>query len=262
MEETKKVFSQKAISIATYIGGPVAAGYLLQKNYQTFNEPEKGKKAFFIGAVSTIFIFVGIFLLPEQIVDMIPNVLIPAIYTGIVYWIVEKEQGGLLTAHKETEGKFHSGWKAAGIGGIFMMILIVFIVGFAFIAGDFSKPDFDPKTYDNGIVNFLENEEKSMAVFDVVETADSQYLVLEFKKNIVLWKENKDIIKELNLIENLPDELLKQNIMLLKYSELRIQHCEIMLKALIEDTDKYIPEIQKIGLKIDTLLQELEKLNS
>jgi len=32
MEEPKKLFSQRAIAIATYFGGPAAAGYLIKKN--------------------------------------------------------------------------------------------------------------------------------------------------------------------------------------------------------------------------------------
>ncbi len=258
MEETKKLFSQKAIAIATYFGGPAAAGYLLKKNYESHNQEDNGKKAFIIGIISTLLIFAGIFSIPEHIIDKIPNAVIPAIYTGIIYLIVEKIQGQWLKEHKESGGEFYSGWKATGIGAIFMVILLALIMGTAFIAGDLSKPDFDTVTYDKEVAKFVENENTSLAVFNVINTAEPQYLIKEFSKGIVLWKENKEIINGLNSIDNLPPELLEQNKKLLKYCDLRIQHNEIIVKAISEDTDKYVSEIDRIGMEINNILEELK----
>ncbi len=256
--EEKKLFSQKAIAIATYLGGPAAAGYLVKKNYESYNQEDNGKKAFTIGIISTLLIFAGIFSIPEHIIDKIPNALIPAIYTGIIYLIVEKIQGKWLKEHKESGGEFYSGWKAAGIGAIFIVILFVLIMGIAFIAGDLSKPGFDTATYDKEVAKFVKNENISLAVFNVVNTAEPEYLIKEFSKGVVLWKENKEIINRLNSIENLPIELLEQNKKLLKYCDLRIQQNEIILKAIAEDTDKYATEIEKIGLEINKILEELK----
>lgn len=257
MEETKKLFSQKAIAIATYFGGPAAAGYLVKKNYESYNQEDNGKKAFLIGIISTLLIFAGIFSIPEHIIDKIPNVIIPAIYTGIIYLIVEKIQGKWLKEHKDSGGEFYSGWKATGIGAIFMVILLALIMGTAFIAGDLSQPDFDTVTYDKEVARFVENENTSLAVFNVINTAEPQYLIKEFSKGTVLWKENKEIINGLNSIENLPAELLEQNKKLLEYCDLRIQHNEIIVKAISEDTDKYVSEIDRIGMEINNILEEL-----
>jgi hypothetical protein len=260
MSETKKLFSQKAITIATYFGGPAAAGYLVKKNYEAYDQPEKGKKAFIIGIVSTVLIFWGIFSIPEHIIDKIPNFLIPAIYTGIIYLIVEKIQGQWIKEHKESGGEFYSGWKATGIGAIFMVILLAVIAGTAFLAGDLSTPDFDATAYDNELVKFVENENQSLAVFNMIDSAEPEYLIKEFRNGIVLWKENKEIVNRLNTIENLPTELLEQNIILLSYCELRIKHNEIILKAISEDTDKYVSEIERIGIEINKVLKELEEI--
>lgn len=258
MEVTKKLFSQKAITIATYFGGPAAAGYLVKKNYESYDQENKGKKAFIIGIISTLLIFAGIFSIPEHIIDKIPNAVIPAIYTGIIYLIVEKIQGQWLKEHKESGGEFYSGWKATGIGAIFMVILLVLIMGTAFIAGDLSQPDFDTVAYDKEVARFVENENTSIAVFNVINTSEPQYLIKEFSKGIVLWKENKEIIKGLISIENLPTELIEQNKKLLEYCDLRIQHNEIIVKAISEDTDKYVSEIDRIGMEINNILEELK----
>lgn len=259
MEETKKLFSQRAIAIATYFGGPAAAGYLVKKNYESYDQSDKGKKAFIIGIISTLLIFAGIFSIPEHIIDKIPNAVIPAIYTGIIYLIVEKIQGQRLKEHKESGGEFYSGWKATGIGAIFMVILLAMIAGTAFIAGDLSKPDFDATTYDKEVAKFVENENKSLAVYNVINSAEPQYLIKEFNNGIVLWKENKEIVNKLNAIENLPAELLEQNKKLLSYCDLKIQHNGIIVKAISEDTDKYVSEIDRIGIEINKVLKELEE---
>jgi uncharacterized membrane protein AbrB (regulator of aidB expression) len=92
MDESKKFYSQKAISIATFFGGPLAAGYLIKKNYQAMNQPDLANKATIIGIISTIILFAGIFSIPEHIIDKIPNALFPLIYTLIISLILEKSR--------------------------------------------------------------------------------------------------------------------------------------------------------------------------
>ncbi|WP_066630368.1 hypothetical protein [Labilibacter marinus] len=257
MEETKKLYSQTSIAIATYFGGPAAAGYLVKKNYESFSQEDSGKKAFLIGIFSTLLIFAGLFSLPEHIVDKVPNVVIPAIYTGIIYLIVERLQGQWLKEHKESEGKFQSGWKAAGIGVIFMVIVFAVIMLVAFISGDLSNQDFDAKVYDAGIEEFSKNENQSLKVFSIVDNEEPQTLIKELNKGIVLWEENRTIITNLNTIENLPVELLEQNKILLNYCELRIEHYDLIVRALTEETDKYAVEIEKLGVEINQIIDNL-----
>jgi hypothetical protein len=145
MEDTKKLYSQKAIGIATFFGGPLAAGYLVKKNYQSLGLESHGKKAFIIGIVSTLLLFAGVFSIPEHILDKIPNALIPAIYTGIIYLIVERLQGQDLKEPLENGRAFQSAWKAVGVGAISMLILLIFIATTAFIAADLSKTTSVPK---------------------------------------------------------------------------------------------------------------------
>jgi len=164
MEENKKLYSQKAIGIATFFGGPMAAGYLVKKNYQSLGQESHAKKAFLIGIVSTLLLFAGIFSIPESIIDKIPNAIIPAIYTGIIYLIVEKLQGQNLKEHLEYGRVFYSAWRAAGIGAISMMILLLSIVTTAFIASDLSKtePNSDIATTDIEFDSFFDNKEAAV----------------------------------------------------------------------------------------------------
>ena len=260
MENEKKFYSQKGISIATYFGGPLAAGYLVKKNYEALGQIENGKKALIIGIISTILLFASIFAIPEPIIDKIPRALIPLIYTGLIYLIVEKIHGEIFRLHKEADGKFHSNWKATGIGAIAMLIILLVIAFVAFIAGDFSNKNsgFDSAAYDKEIQRFVNNENKSLSVFNKFETQPQDYILKELKSGVVLWKENKNIISNLNKTQGLPEELHKQNLKLIKYCELRIKHNEVLIKAVSENTDKYLNEIERLGAEIEVAINGLE----
>lgn len=259
MEAIKKFYSEKAISIATYIGGPLAAGYLIQKNFETLEQPDKARKSLIIGIISTIVLFAGIFAIPEVIIDKIPKFLIPAVYTGIIFFIVNRIQGETLKNHKESNGEFYSGWKAAGIGAIALVIIFAGIFLTAFIAGDFSNTqvDFDAALYEKEAAEFEKNERTALAVFNVMETQTPDYLIKEFEKGNVLWQENKEIINGLNSFENIPQELLDINKRLLIYCDLRVELNNLFIKAVKEDTDEYASEAERIGMEINQTLGNL-----
>jgi len=86
-------------------------------------------------------------------------------------------------------------------------------------------------------------------------------LIKELSNGVVLWKENSAIVKRLDEIENLPKNLRDQNIKLLKYCDLRIKHNEIIIKAISEDTAKYVSEIKRIGVEINQILIDLKQKN-
>ena len=86
-KETVELYSQRAISIATYFGGPLAAGILARQNFINIGKDQLGKNALIVSIISTVLLFAGIFSVSEEIMDKVPNALIPLIYTGIIYLI-------------------------------------------------------------------------------------------------------------------------------------------------------------------------------
>ncbi len=258
-EDSKKFYSQRDISIATFFGGPLAAGFLVKKNYETMGLDGPAKRSLIIGILSTILLVAGLIALPEHVTDQIPVAILPGIYTGIIYLIVEKLQGPVLNQHKAGGGAFYSGWNAAGTGLVAMVILISFVAVTAFMAGDLTKrtSGFNQGIYDEGVAVFMQNQEKATAVFNVFETADPRFLVDELNKGIALWKENKQIILRLDTLSNLPVELKVQDAKLIRYSELRMQHNTLLVKALMDNTDRYSPQIDSVWVEIDRVLAEL-----
>ena len=250
-----KLYSSKAISGATLLGGPLAAGYLIGENFKAIDKPTEGRNSLLIGIVSTIILFGGIFMIPENIIDKIPRQLIPIIYTGIIWGIVEWKQGDILKAHKENNNSFFSGWRAAGIGFISLLILGIGIFAYAFLSTDNELYE----KYDAEIAKFSKNENETLVFYDNLNTETNYTLLKELdEKTIPKWKENIEIINKTNQFEDLPSELIKQNEILLKYSELRVQAFELFRKAIKEDSENYAQQLQQIHMEIDN---ELKKLN-
>ncbi len=263
MEEMKKLYAQNAITVATFFGGPVAAGFLMKKNYEQFGQREKAQKAFFIGIITTLLIFAGIFALPVTIIDKIPSAIIPAVYTAVIYFIVENSQGARLKEHKASGGQFYSGWRAAGIGGFFMVVLLVGIGAAAFFAGDLSTPEvnYDAVQYQQGIGQFTANENKALEVFNELETSSPDYLIRELRAGVEHWKENKKIVNELNTIDGLPQALLTQNELLLQYCNLRIRHNELIIKSIAEDSDAYSAKLEHLTMEINRTIEKITNQN-
>ena len=178
-QETKtecniKFYSQRAILTATLFGTPLAASILLRRNFINLGKEELGRNTLIIGIISTILIFVGIFSIPEDIIDKIPNFLIPAIYTAIIYFTIEKYQGQELKHHKENDRPFYSIWKAIGIGTVCLLVLFAGVFGYAYLQSD----DFYAKKYDNGIEEFNINEYKNGRIN---KTTNNKFLIINPK---------------------------------------------------------------------------------
>jgi hypothetical protein len=249
-----KLYSQKAFGIATFLGGPLAAGVLARQNFKTLGNDDYAKLSLIIGVVSTILIFVGLAMVPENSIDKIPNAILPAIYTAIIYFIIEKLQGKQLEEHKKNNGVFYSNWKATGIGAICLAILSAGIVGYVYS----ENTGFDAQKYDDGIALITKNEEQALRLFTIIENS-SQQQSINFIDNfgIPAWQSNLKILEGLDKMEGLYDELSKQNQILKNYCKLRIESYQLIRKALIENTSYYDAAIQSINEKID---REVEKL--
>lgn len=255
LNQDLKYYSLKSISIATFLGGPIAAAILMRRNFLNLNEDKKALNTLFIGILSTILLFVGIFSIPETVWDKIPNSILPAIYTGIIYLIAERYQGQTLKGHKENSGSFFSAWRATGIGFLFTLIMFVGIFGYVFATD--TEYEFDANLYDVKIERFIKNEEKAIAVFEKFDYSTDEELLREFRSGKKLWEENYLITKELKEIKNLPPELFAIVGKLQTYSNLRIEFYELFIKAISEQTDKYGIEIDRLAVKIDQILTEL-----
>ena len=86
------VYTEKAISVATYFGGPLIAGYLISENFKLFKKEELVRKTL-LGSIAFFVAYIElIYLIPDEIVDKIPDLVFPLFYTSIAYILVHSTQ--------------------------------------------------------------------------------------------------------------------------------------------------------------------------
>ncbi|MDR2890313.1 MAG: hypothetical protein LBV18_01710 [Alistipes sp.] len=110
------VYKNNQFWLASMLGGPLAAGYMAAANFKAFDEPQRAKTAWIYAVAATVIVFGVIFLLPDAVMDKIPNYIIPAIYTGVAYLLVDRFQGKKIDAHRVAGGRVFSWGRVFAIG--------------------------------------------------------------------------------------------------------------------------------------------------
>jgi hypothetical protein len=123
-----KLYTENAIRVATFLGGPLAAGYLIADNYKQLGEAKKVQTTWII----TIFVTVAIFVLTWFLPEKTPPYLLPIAYSVATYYLAQNLQGAKIKAHIAAGGEIWSVWRAvlAGLVGLVIIIAIVFAAFF------------------------------------------------------------------------------------------------------------------------------------
>jgi hypothetical protein len=130
---TFKLYNNISVRLATFLGGPLAAGYLIAENFKELGEHSKIRMTWIISIVTTILICVIGVLLSK--IKSFPNYIVPIIYTWTASYLVQHFQGDNIKLHIEEGGRFYSRWRAALVGIIALAILIVVFVAVFIIIG-------------------------------------------------------------------------------------------------------------------------------
>lgn len=127
-EKSNKVFTNALITIATFLGGPFAAGFLIAHNYKVFGNTSAARKTIFLGVVFTLLLFAILFSLPQESINKVPSALIPVIYTAIITFLVKRLQDDKIKEHLQNQGPKASGWSAAAYGIMGMIAIGLFLI--------------------------------------------------------------------------------------------------------------------------------------
>jgi hypothetical protein len=114
----RNIYSKNQIDIATFIGGPFIAIYLIANNFKTFGEKTLYKKTIIWGLVLTLLFFGIIFTIP----DNIPSVSIAIIPIIIAHTIVNKYQ------NNQIEELLKKGFPKASSWKVFAKSILSFII--------------------------------------------------------------------------------------------------------------------------------------
>jgi hypothetical protein len=125
-EEKPKIYTINSIRIATFLCGPLAAGYLVSQNYKAFDQREKVTITWIISAGALIAI-VALAAFTSSI-ERFPKVVFPLVYAWGTFLLVQKFQGEQMKEHFAAGGKTFTIWRALLAGLICLVVTLAVIV--------------------------------------------------------------------------------------------------------------------------------------
>jgi hypothetical protein len=254
VNEQYSLFTNRAISGATYLGGPLAAGILMYINFKNLGNKEAANKSLALGiSVSLVLVFIVI-MISNQVLESVPRAVFPLFYTALVYWLVEKYLGKELEEHTAQNRPFYSWMRAALIS---LLSAIVFL-GSVFGAALIPETDVESMAYDRGIEQFSKNETEALKLFDMMNSSSDQEIIGFIRQiGIPLWMENLQLIRDLDKLEGLDEEFQTQNDKLLLYCQLRVRSYNLIIKSLNGLSNDHFEEFEEVNGQIDDLLKTL-----
>ena len=128
---TGKIYKEIMIYVATFIGGPLAAGYLIAKNFQVFKDKEKVALTWSFTIITTILFFLKAYL-SRDITNLL-NQLIPIGYTIIIaFFLVHRFQGRDISEHIKQDRQIYGWGRAICVGLISLAITSLIFSAFYF----------------------------------------------------------------------------------------------------------------------------------
>jgi hypothetical protein len=118
------LYSPGQVSLATFLGSPIAGAWLLAANYAVLGERDARRRTLMYGAIGSVVVLALAFVLPEHF----PNFILPAAYTVTLREFANRSQGKAFNAHLQNGGRKQSTWRAAGIGLAWLAAVLSVVV--------------------------------------------------------------------------------------------------------------------------------------
>jgi hypothetical protein len=134
-EKVRKLYSINEISLASLIGGPLAGFYLISTNFEVLDKKSLSNTNFILGIIAAIFLGVVIVLIPQDIMDKVPGILIPALFVPPIYFYAKKVQGQEIKEYFNNGGIKHSLRETVGISVLALIITLASFFAVGTMAG-------------------------------------------------------------------------------------------------------------------------------
>jgi predicted neutral ceramidase superfamily lipid hydrolase len=122
---TNKIYSVRSIRIATFIGGPLVAAYLMAANFKQFGEEHKVTRTW----LWSILIFIALIIISFFLPDSIPNIVYNLVYLLIASFFVQKYQAEKIDSHINSGGLTYKTYRAVLIAIVSMIIMVAILLG-------------------------------------------------------------------------------------------------------------------------------------
>lgn len=244
---TQRIYKDRAIWVGTFLGGPLAAGYLIAENFKAFNETDKANKTWIYAIIATIVVFSGVFLIPDNV--KIPNQIIPLIYTAIAYYFVQHFQGQNITTHISSGGQLFSWWRTIAVGIIGLTITIIPIFGFALLSDSVANASTSAKTY--GIMKHeIAFDKDNITETEVNQLADGLIKTTFFDEAVTKYVYAKKVNNTYELSLSVLDGIANDSQALQPFIDLRtnlqtlFSNNKITFKLVVDNLDNVVKKLE------------------
>ncbi len=122
-------YTRHQIGVAAFVGGPLAAGWLMSRTFNAFGNPDGASRTVYISIAAVVAIIVGVFLWPD-----VPSALFPALTVGGYVAACNAYLGASLDEYLEQDGDRASWWGVFGKSIVAVVVTIgaIFAIASAF----------------------------------------------------------------------------------------------------------------------------------
>ena len=203
-----KIFKDKAFWVATLLGGPLVAGYLFAENFKTLGQPEKVKPTWILAIITTIVLFGGVFLIPENI--NIPNQIIPIAYSAIALGLFKKYQEEKANEYIKFGGLTYGWWKVIWISIIGLLITIIPIFAIAYTSDTLEQANIITKQYGQTVKHEISYDKTNISEREVDRIADgfieTGFFDLSVAKYVFVEKKGKKYEISISVIQGMAND--------------------------------------------------------
>lgn len=125
------IYSPNQVKAGAFLGGPLAAVYLLKSNYEALEKRDLASLTLWIGLGGTLLLIALLSVVPEHF----PKMVIPLAYSlGAGYFASEFQvrKDAISASERLT---FQSNWKVVGVSLLGIVVFLVIAIAFLFLMG-------------------------------------------------------------------------------------------------------------------------------
>ncbi len=245
---TEKVYKDREIWVATLLGGTLAAGYMVAKNFQALGETHKARKTWIVTFAATVIVFLIGFYAPY--LDRLPNFLFVLVTAGIVVVLAQMYQGERIRRHIRAGGQIQSWWKTLGVSLAGLLATIVLFVGVAVIVTVAEELNTVTKTYGKGghEISYNKNNISESEVDQIGDAAVKSNLFLDSSGKWYAYARKVGSDYEISLFVNRATLTDKEYLKFLSetrgYTQASFPNNKIILNLVVEDFNKVEKRIE------------------
>jgi len=124
----KILFTERAISGSTLLGGPLAGIYLIAHNFREIGNDSAARLTRIIGIISIVIMVPLQLSIPHRFMSKSLSLLFYLLWVMPAYHVVKMYQREEIDYHLSSGGKKGSAWKAAGIGFLAMIVFSIYVI--------------------------------------------------------------------------------------------------------------------------------------